>query len=166
MSKPIIQLTIKSNSKSAMREMDDASHIPYLLKEMALELGLKNIPNLIVEMPTNGVKAAMSEHELEKEIQSKGLIAPRLTPALIDEAIAGEAYHVFDGSCLTVCCLTLQNGFTVTGESACASPENFDAETGREVSRQNARNKIWMLEGYLLKQRLSEQTNYDIVEPL
>lgn len=50
-----------------------------------------------------------------------------------------------------------KNGFTVTGESACASPENFDAEIGRKIARQNAVNKIWMLEGYLLKQKLSEQ---------
>jgi len=52
--------------------------------------------------------------------------------------------------------LTLQNGFTVVGESACASPENFNAELGRKIARENARNKIWMLEGYLLKQRLHE----------
>ncbi len=58
---------------------------------------------------------------------------------------------------LTYCVLVLKNGFTVTGESACASPENFDAEIGRKIARQNAVNKIWMLEGYLLKQKLSEQ---------
>lgn len=57
---------------------------------------------------------------------------------------------------LTFCVLVLRNGFTVTGESACASPENFDAEIGRKIARENAVNKIWMLEGYLLKQRLSE----------
>ncbi|WP_249543629.1 Gp49 family protein, partial [Escherichia coli] len=45
----------------------------------------------------------------------------------------------------------------VTGESACASPENFDAEIGRKVARKNAIEKIWPLEGYLLKQKLSEQ---------
>ncbi len=57
---------------------------------------------------------------------------------------------------LTFCVLVLQNGFTVTGESACASPENFDAEVGRKIARQNAVQKIWPLEGYLLKQRLHE----------
>ncbi|WP_228029098.1 Gp49 family protein, partial [Leptospira borgpetersenii] len=57
---------------------------------------------------------------------------------------------------LTFCVLVLKNGFTVTGESACASPENFDEEIGRKISRQNAVNKIWLLEGYLLKQRLHE----------
>lgn len=97
----------------------------------------------------------MSEQAIEQEIQAKGLNAPRLTPAAIDAAIAKEQYHVFDGSCLTVCCLTLQNGFTVVGESACASPANFNAELGQKIAREKARDKIWALEGYLLKQRLS-----------
>ena len=57
---------------------------------------------------------------------------------------------------LTFCVLVLKNGFTVTGESACASPENFDAEIGRKIARQNAINKVWPLMGYELKQRLSE----------
>ena len=98
----------------------------------------------------------MSEKEIEQEIQDKGLNAPRLTPSKIDAAIAGEQYHVFEGTTLTVCCLTLGNGFTVTGESAAASPENFDREIGRKIARENARNKIWVLEGYLLKQKLHE----------
>ena len=98
----------------------------------------------------------MNEQKIEQEIQDKKLTAPRLTPDLIDATIASEAYHVFEGSQLTVCCLTLLNGFTVTGESACASPENFNAELGQKIARGNARDKIWALEGYLLKQKLSE----------
>jgi hypothetical protein len=98
----------------------------------------------------------MNEAAIEQEIQDKGLNAPRLTPAAIDDAVAGEQYHVFDGTTLTVCCLTLKNGFNVTGESAAASPENFDPEIGRKIARQDAREKIWALEGYLLKQRLHE----------
>lgn len=96
----------------------------------------------------------MSELAIEKEIQDKGLTAPRLTSDLIDSTIVDEDYHVFGSTCLTVCCLTLKNGFTVTGESACASPENFNEEIGRKIARESARNKIWMLEGYLLKQKL------------
>ena len=96
----------------------------------------------------------MSELQIEKEIQAKGLTAPRLTPDLIAAAIVGEDYHVFPGTMLTVCCLTLKNGFTVTGESACASPENFNAEIGQKIARGNARDKIWALEGYLLKEKL------------
>lgn len=57
---------------------------------------------------------------------------------------------------LTFCILVLRNGFTVTGESACASPENFDAEIGRKVARENAINKVWPLMGYALKQQLHE----------
>ena len=99
----------------------------------------------------------MSEQKIEQEIQDKGLNAPRLTPDLIDSKVKQVGYHVFPGSCLTVCCMTLANGFTVTGESACASPENFDAEIGQKIAFDQARNKIWMLEGYLLKQNLFDQ---------
>ena len=97
-----------------------------------------------------------SEAAVESEIQAKGLNAPRLTPQMIDDAIVAGDYHVFPGTTVTVCCLTLRNGFTVIGESACASPENFDAELGRKIAHDNARNKIWQLEGYLLRQRLHE----------
>lgn len=120
---------------------------------------------------------------VEDEIQAKGLTAPRVVPARIEEVIASEhyftAYHGRDGALLndeyegievpqdneadlaplkllTFCVLVLRNGFTVTGESACASPENFDAAIGRKVARSNALNKIWPLEGYLLKQYLHD----------
>lgn len=97
-----------------------------------------------------------SEAAIEKEIQDKGITAPRLTPALIDASIKSEDYHIFPGTTLTVCALTLQNGFIVTGESAAASPANFDVELGRKIARENARNKIWAFEGYLLRQKLYE----------
>lgn len=70
--------------------------------------------------------------------------------------------HIFDDChetalhLLTFCVLVLQNGFTVTGKSACASPENFDADIGRKVAFGDAFNQIWPLEGYLLKQRLHD----------
>jgi hypothetical protein len=104
----------------------------------------------------------MSEEKVEKMIQTKGLNAPRLTPESISDCIREKAFYVFDRSCLTVCCLTLANGFTVTGESACASPENFNAEIGEGIAYENARSKIWMLEGYLLKQHLFEQTTFGV----
>lgn len=108
---------------------------------------------------------------VEQEIQDKGLNAPRVTPTDIEAAIASEWYIIaadgvpHDGfhapvparhplRQLTFCVLVLRNGFTVTGESACASPENFDAELGRKIARQNAVGKIWPLLGYELKCRL------------
>lgn len=130
----------------------------------------------------------MSDQQIEKEIQAKGLTAPRVTPQRINDVIASEHYFTAaDGVCgalhglvskdnsivdcrhvptslglLTFCVLTLENGFTVTGESACASPENFDAEIGRKIARDNAVNKVWMLEGYLLKQRLHEEKSVSV----
>lgn len=94
------------------------------------------------------------EAQIEAEIQRKGLNAPRLNPDMIDATIASEQYHVFPGTTMTVCALTLRNGYIVTGESAAASPENFDKEIGRKIARDNARNKIWSLEGYLLREKL------------
>lgn len=119
----------------------------------------------------------MVDTAIEQEIQAKGLIAPRVTPADIEANIASE--HYFTGaqaawagvresdpserefasingplSLLTFCVLVLRNGFTVTGESACASPENFDAELGRKIARQNAVAKIWPLMGYELRTKL------------
>lgn len=94
------------------------------------------------------------EASIEQKIQSKGLTAPRLTPAQIDATIAQEQYWRPTGTTMTVCALTLRNGFVVIGESAAASPENFNEEIGVEIARKNAREKIWQLEGYLLRQGL------------
>jgi hypothetical protein len=97
-----------------------------------------------------------NEQEIEVEIKAKGLNAPRLNPEMIDAAIADEHYYVFPGTTMTVCALRLRNGYLVTGESAAASPENFNEDLGRKIARDNARNKIWALEGYLLRERLSQ----------
>ena len=162
----------------------------------------------------------MTDQSIEQEIKAKGLTAPRITPADIEENIAGEYYftaeqavsgfntsmvdrflgwklpkdfapdggisfkesawwpsgtnllhagqakemleYVVGGApvmpglgLLTFCVLVLKNGFTVTGESACASPENFDAELGRKIARQNAMAKVWPLMGYELRSKLA-----------
>lgn len=96
-----------------------------------------------------------TDQAIEKKIQDKNLNAPRLTPDMIQKVIKDEQYHVFEGSTVTVCCLTLINGTGVIGHSACASPANFDEEIGREIARDNAVVKIWELEGYLLRQTLA-----------
>lgn len=98
----------------------------------------------------------MNEAQLEELIQLKGLTRPRLTPRDIDEAITAETYTALPSGKVMVCELTLRNGFTVRGEAAVVSKENFDVEVGRKISRDNARNKVWELEGYLLQQRLFE----------
>lgn len=82
--------------------------------------------------------------------------APKITAEHIENTILTEQYHVFEGTNVTVCCLTLKNGFNTVGESACVSAENFDPVIGRRVAREKAFGKIWALEGYLLKQSLHE----------
>ena len=94
------------------------------------------------------------EKAIEAEIQAKGKTAPRLTPDIIDGKIKAERFFFVPERAVTICALTLENGFVVTGESAPVSVENFDMEIGRKIARAKAREKIWALEGYLLRERL------------
>lgn len=96
----------------------------------------------------------MNENELEKDIQAKGLNAPRLTPSKIDGVIASKTFTVLPSGKVMVCELTLVNGFTVRGEASVVSKENFNQEIGEKISFDNARNKVWELEGYLLQSKL------------
>ena len=119
----------------------------------------------------------MNDETIEQEIQAKGLTAPRVTPADIEAEVERcEYFTAAEGvygremnwresvsdpdshgplNLLTFCVLVLRNGFTVTGESACASPANFDAEIGRKIARQKAVEKIWPLLGFRLRDKLS-----------
>ena len=118
-----------------------------------------------------------TDQTIESEIVAKGLNAPRVTPIDIEANIKHISYFTAaQGHCgavsagqeddfeapipalglLTFCVLVLRNGFTVTGESACVSSENFDAELGRTVARAIAVQKIWPLMGYALKEKLSK----------
>lgn len=123
-----------------------------------------------------------TDEQIEQEIQNKGLTAPRVTLASIEARINSEYYFTAaqgvygamraafwpippkledveaipqELDLLTICVLVLDNGFTVHGISGVASPENFDAEIGRKIARQNAINQIWPLEGYLLREKLA-----------
>lgn len=113
----------------------------------------------------------------EQELAAKA-VAPRVTTDHIDSIILSEHYIVAGDAVgayysqdlpeaykksdaldtLTFCILVLKNGFTVTGESACASPENFDRIIGQKIAYENARNKIWQFEGYLLKEKLHQDS--------
>jgi hypothetical protein len=102
--------------------------------------------------------------------------APRIPPADIAANIVNECYFTAANAAgfppveglayiarrevspldlLTICVLVLRNGFTVTGESACASPENFNAAIGRKIARENAITKVWPLMGYELRCKLA-----------
>ena len=114
----------------------------------------------------------VDDEGIEQQIRAKGLTAPRVTIVDIEAEIASQYFFtamdaVAPGSniqvgdeiplsLLTFCVLVLKNGFTVTGESACASHENFDADIGRRIARANAVNKVWLLLGFRLKDALNE----------
>lgn len=72
--------------------------------------------------------------------------------------IVDEMYYGFPGTTTTVCCLKLQNGFTVIGHSACVDPANFDERVGRSIAYDNAFQEMWQLEGYRLCQELHHQS--------
>lgn len=125
-----------------------------------------------------------TDPSIERSIQALGLNAPRITPAVIQANIVSCHYFTaaeglmasieltgttpghpapnHDVSSLippaldllTICVLVLRNGFTVMGKSACASPENFDADIGKRIARANAEQEIWSLMGYALKERM------------
>lgn len=96
----------------------------------------------------------MSEESIEKSIQAKGLNAPRISPQDVDRVVVDETFTILPSGKVMVCELTLRNGFTVRGEASTVSPENFDVEIGRKISKERARNKVWQLEGYLLQERV------------
>lgn len=96
------------------------------------------------------------EQQTEKEIQATNPSANRVTPDKLDAVILTKQFYVFPGTTLTVCALTLKNGFVVTGTSAAADPENFNQEIGEKIAYERARNEIWALEGYLVRQKLYE----------
>ena len=101
-----------------------------------------------------------NERDIEAQIQHLRLDAPRLNPQHIETlALSAEIeYHVFHGT-QTVCSLCLPNGFTVIGQSAPVSPENFNEAIGQRAAWQNARDKLWELEGYLLRVILDAREN-------
>lgn len=81
--------------------------------------------------------------------------APSVTTADVIAAIKNETYTVLPNGRTTVCQLTLDNGFTVEGQSACVSLTNFDAEKGNRYARENALNEVWKLLGFRLADRLA-----------
>ncbi|NEN91189.1 MAG: hypothetical protein F6K48_20680 [Okeania sp. SIO3H1] len=79
-----------------------------------------------------------------------------VTPLMIDTEIVSAQYHVFPGTTLTVCCLVLRNGFTVTGQSACIDPADFDKELGEQTAYRKARDEVWNLLAYRARDSFAE----------
>lgn len=91
---------------------------------------------------------------VEQLIINKGAnVAPRVTKADVLAEIVSETFTVLPSGRVTVCELTLRSGFTVRGESAVVFIENFDAEIGRQVARENAESQVWQLLGFVLRSK-------------
>lgn len=99
----------------------------------------------------------MTPAEVDTALANKEWAGKRVTPEQLEEEIIDEAYYVFPGSTVTVCLLFLRNGFTVTGESACAVPSNFDEEIGKGLARANAKQKLWSLLAFRLRDKITQE---------
>ena len=132
--------------------------------------------------------------DLEAQIAAKASSAPRVTAADIQNAISSvHFFTAWEGaqlaywsqsnpdnprpikgqpdkngplSLLTFCVIVLKNGFTVTGEAACASPENYNKTIGETIARHNAEQKMWPLLGYALRDQLSKLDYLQTATPI
>ena len=127
----------------------EASHISWMKQK--LEEGWKYGP--VKNPETKEHPCIVPFDQLPVAQQAKDYIFRGVVHAANDVFQGAPQFVALD--LLTFCVLVLKNGFTVTGESACASPENFDAELGRKIARQNAVQKIWPLMGYELRSKLA-----------
>ncbi|MFC2974662.1 Gp49 family protein [Azotobacter bryophylli] len=159
--------------------MDEACRLAFSAKELFLandsDGGAKRLAGLMIQraeqllggaageqpaaggLPAIKASAKLCSGECSPGPQTDSA-SPTVTLEQIENLIVSAQYHVIPGTTVTVCCLELRNGFNVIGESACASLDNFNAEKGRTYAREKAIEKIWPLEGYLLKQRIYEAT--------
>lgn len=141
-----------------------ASHLAQLPTQAGqIAQGIKAVLDALHPEPGEPLKAAPitlpvidpGPDSLEREIAVKASNAPRVTPDDVQAEIVGETYTVLPSGRVTVCELTLKNGFTVRGESAVVHIENFNADIGRRVSRENAAKEVWQLLGFRLRDKLA-----------
>ena len=93
----------------------------------------------------------MNDQQLEAAIAAQP--HEKVTKEGMEARIKSTEYMVLPNSTVTICNITLENGFSVRGESACVDPRNFNMEVGRQIAYRDAFGKLWQLEGYLLAER-------------
>lgn len=54
----------------------------------------------------------------------------------------------------TICQIHMENGYTINGHSACVDPANYNQALGEKYAYEDAVNKTWPLEGYLLAEEI------------
>lgn len=131
----------------------------------------------------------LNEKYVSEEELNAAAVAPRVTLEKLEENIQSEVYFTAEEgvmgekfirrtgevedpagqippalSLVTYCVLILRNGFSVTGISACASPENYDEKIGRRVARGDAVRQVWGLMGYELRSQLTHVAKINSTE--
>lgn len=121
-------------------------------------------PNNIIELNFDSKKYEVLtlkdldfDNKIENELVALGADAPRLKPESLELKIIEEKYIKLSER-MMICILILENGYEVIGESSCIDPKNFDEGIGKQVSKQNAINKFWPIEGYLLKEKIYQES--------
>lgn len=79
-------------------------------------------------------------------------IAPRVTKESIEANIVKSEFTKI-GDTITHCRIILNNGFSVTGESACVNVENHKQDIGERIAYDTAFQKLWGYYGFLLAQK-------------
>lgn len=104
----------------------------------------------------------MDRDKLEKQLQEKSkVVAVRVTPDMVNALIDTVRFYQFPHTTVTVCCITLRNGYNLVGYSACVAKANFDAQIGEELALEAAKEQIWALEGYRLADKIHQDAMYD-----
>lgn len=83
-----------------------------------------------------------------------------VTAEYMQKRIKSVDYLRIPDSTVTICHIVLSNGFSVRGESACVNPDNFEESVGRKIAYDNAFDKIWQLEGYLLAEQIYSRVGH------
>lgn len=104
----------------------------------------------------DGYKSWSPKQAFEEAYVAVDDIPSLLSSRDIDQAIVNTQFIRIENTTTTLCALTLKNGFTVIGKSACVNPSSFDEVTGKSIAYEDAFDKVWELEGYLLAQRRFE----------
>lgn len=87
------------------------------------------------------------------EQPQENVIPSRVTVSDMEAKIKMTIYQRLEGTTTTICQITMENGFIVTGTSACVDPKNYNQALGEKYAYERAFNKLWELEGYLLLER-------------
>ena len=78
--------------------------------------------------------------------------ADRVTPEYMKSRITSTDFTRI-GETVTHCRIVLDNGFGISGESACVNPENYNQQIGEKIAYDNAFRQLWPLFGFLLAEK-------------